>query len=256
MIQNEKCTVLIPARMESSRLPEKPMIKIHGVPMIVHVAKRCELYANAQNVIVCTDSAEIILECDKYGVKSLNTRNDHKNGTSRIAEAARELNMDDNEIIIDVQGDEPLVTPGYIQSVHEFMIKTPYDCCVPYQASEEFNNPNRVKIVSSGNRIIYFTRSDAPYYFSTPFKGFKKHLSIVGFRQKALRDYTDLPLGDLEETEQIELFRFIENNISVGTFQMYGNSTSVDTQKDLELVIRAMAHDRIYCQMKDVFNVN
>ena len=255
MIQNEKCTVLIPARMESSRLPGKPIIKIHGVPMIVHVAKRCELYANARDVIVCTDSAAIIIECEKYGVKCFNTRNSHRNGTSRIAEVASKLDINKNEIIIDVQGDEPLVTPSYVQKVHEFMMTSSHGCCVPYQISEEFNNPNRVKIVSSGDKIIYFTRSDAPHYFSTPFEGFKKHLSIIGFTKETLQNYTSLPIGDLERIEQIELFRLIENNVSIGTFKMKGNSTSVDTQKDLEHVVRTMEHDEIYCQMKSVLNV-
>ena len=254
-MDDEKCTVLIPARMESSRLPGKPLKKIQGIPMIVHVAKRSALYSHAKNVIVCTDSAEIILECDKYGVNSFNTKNNHKNGTSRIAEAAILLGLDNNDIIIDVQGDEPLVRPEYIQYVHEFMMATSYGCCVPFQLSEESQNPNRVKIVSSGDRIIYFTRSDAPNYFAKPFEGFKKHLSIVGFRQDTLQSYQSIPVGKLEEIEQIELFRFIENNVPVGTFEMSGSSMSVDTPKDLEIVSRAMEQDQIYLKMKDLFDV-
>lgn len=253
-MKDDCCTILIPARMESSRLPGKPLIKISNLPMIVHVAKRCALYKNASDVVVCTDSADIIYECEKYGIDVVNTTYHHKNGTTRIAEAASILGLDDDSIVIDVQGDEPLVDPEYIDQVHSFIRSSNLGCCVPFQKFEETHNKNRVKIVSSGERVIYFTRSDAPTYFSKPFAGYKKHLSVIGFRHQTLQAYAALPIGELEAMEQIELFRLIENGIAIGTFEMSGSSTSVDTPADLELVKRAILDDRIYQENRELFN--
>lgn len=245
-MMTQNCSILIPARMESSRLPGKPLKLIEGIPMIVHVAKRASLYEHASQVIVCTDSAEIILECEKYVVDVINTSNRHRNGTTRIAEAARILNLPADHIIIDVQGDEPLVRPEYIESVHQFLLNTKYGCCVPFQFLEEFNNKNRVKVISTGDRVLYLTRSDAPTYFSTPFGGYKKHLSIVGFRHETLQNYVSLPVGELEAIEHIELLRLIEHQVQVGTFEMNGASIAVDTPEDLELVRRIMEKDDIF----------
>ena len=105
---NEKCIVLIPARMESSRLPGKALKEIGGIPMVVHVAIRSSQCPTTDRTIVCTDSADIIFECEKYGIEACNTKGNHLNGTERIAEAAILLNLPYDQIVIYVQGDEPL----------------------------------------------------------------------------------------------------------------------------------------------------
>ncbi len=253
---NEKCIVLIPARMESSRLDGKPMKKIAGIPMIIHVAVRSSQCPIVKRTIVCTDSAAIIYECEKYGIEVCNTRNNHLNGTDRIAEAAMLLNLPNNEIIVDVQGDEPFVSIDYISEVANKVTHSHYGCIVPYQEFEESNNPNRVKIVSSSDRIIYFSRSDVPNYFGQVSYPMKKHLSIIGFRSDVLKKYYSLFPTELEKIERIELFRLIENNIDIGTFKMDGQSMSVDTEEDYQKACRMIETDDYFLKLynKGLFN--
>ena len=200
---NEKCTILIPARMESSRLPGKALKKIGGIPMIIHVAIRSSQCSLVDRTIVCTDSSDIIFECEKYGIEVCNTRWDHKNGTERIAEAAILLELPDDQIVIDVQGDEPFVSPEYISKVANYVSQSKYGCVVPYQDFEEPDNVNKVKIVSSSDRIVYFSRSDVPNYFGQTSQSMKKHLSIIGFRVGALKKYISAVPGELEEIEKV-----------------------------------------------------
>lgn len=246
---NKKCIVLIPARMESSRLDGKPMKRIAGIPMIIHVAVRSSQCPIVKRTIVCTDSAAIIYECEKYGIEVCNTRNNHLNGTDRIAEAAKLLNLPDSEIIVDVQGDEPFVSINYISEVASKLTDSQYGCIVPYQEFEESNNPNRVKIVSSSDRIIYFSRSDVPNYFGQVSYSMKKHLSIIGFRSDVLKKYYSLFPTELEKTEKIELFRLIENNIHIGTFKMNGQSMSVDTEEDYQKACRMIETDDYFLKL-------
>ena len=238
--------VLIPARMESSRLPGKPLRKISGVPMIVHVAKRSMLTANVDKVVVCTDSIEILFACAEYGIEVCMTKASHQNGTERIAEAAEVLNLSDEDVIIDVQGDEPFVKPEYIQQVAEFVSKTNYGCVVPHQMIDEYGNLNRVKMVSHEDRVIYFSRSDVPCYFGQVQQPMKKHLSIIGFRLAALRRFVASPPTPLENIERIELMRLIELGEPIGTFHQDGVSLSVDTPEDYELACRMMERDALF----------
>ena len=255
-MMNEKCIVLIPARMESSRLPGKALKEIGGIPMVVHVAIRSSQCPTTDRIIVCTDSADIIFECEKYGIEACNTRGDHQNGTERIAEAAILLNLPDDQIVIDVQGDEPFVSPEYISKVANFVSQSNYECVVPYQDFEEPNNTNRVKIVSSSDRIIYFSRSDVPNYFGQISRPMKKHLSIIGFRVAALKKYKSAVPAELEKLEKIELFRLIENNIAIGTFKMDGQSISVDTEEDYHKACRMIETDSYFLKLlkKGFFN--
>ena len=120
-MNNNKCIVLIPARMESSRLPGKPLKKLAGIPIIVHVAIRSAQCPDVERTIICTDSADIIYECEKYNIEVCNTKFDHQNGTERIAEASKLIGLKNDQIIIDVQGDEPFVKPEYISKVFNLL---------------------------------------------------------------------------------------------------------------------------------------
>ena len=246
---NEKCTILIPARMESSRLPGKALKKIGGIPMIIHVAIRSSQCSLVDRTIVCTDSSDIIFECEKYGIEVCNTRWDHKNGTERIAEAAILLELPDDQIVIDVQGDEPFVSPEYISKVANYVSQSKYGCVVPYQDFEEPDNVNKVKIVNSSDRIVYFSRSDVPNYFGQTSQSMKKHLSIIGFRVGALKKYISAMPGELEEIEKIELFRMIENNVAIGTFKMDGQSLSIDTEEDYQKACRMIETDSYFLSL-------
>lgn len=238
--------ILIPVRLESSRLPRKALKKILGLPIIIHVALRAKLCKGVENVIVCTDSPEICWECEKYNIKVCITKSEHKNGTERIAEAVKTIKIKDNDLIVDLQGDEVFAKPKDIEKVFIEIQKSKFDCVVPFQDLHEADNPNRVKIIESDRKILFMTRADSPFYFGKEKQSLKKHLSIIGFKGKLLKKFNKLKVKNLEKIEKIELLRLIENYISIGTFQMEGSSLAVDTLDDYQKSLRMMGDDRIY----------
>jgi 3-deoxy-manno-octulosonate cytidylyltransferase (CMP-KDO synthetase) len=245
---SHKIIALIPSRMESSRLPGKPLLDICGIPMVVHVARRAMLSTRIDQVVVCTDSIEILLACEQYDIDVCLTRSGHLNGTERIAEACESLQVNNEDIIIDVQGDEPFVKSEYIEQVADFLIDSKYGCVVPYQLMDEYGNINRVKIVNSGDRVIFFSRSDVPNYFGDMQKPLKKHLSVIGFRLPTLRAFAAARSTPLEDIERIELMRLVELGEPIGTFPQEGSSLSVDTPEDYRLACRMMERDSIFLE--------
>ena len=238
--------ILIPARLESARLPRKALKKILNLPIIIHVALRAQLCKKVDKVIVCTDSPEICWECEKYNIEVCITKSEHMNGTERIAEAVKIVNLKDNDLIVDLQGDEVFAKPKDIERVFEEIQKNKYDCIVPHQKLYEANNPNRVKIIESNKKILWMTRSDSPFFFGKEKQPLKKHLSIIGFTGKLLKKFSKLKPKNLESIEKIELLRLLENDISIGTFQMQGGSLAVDTLDDYQKSLRMMDNDIIY----------
>ena len=157
---------LIPVRLESSRLPNKAIMEIAGMPMILHVAKRAKLSKTLDRVVVCTDSHLICNICIDNNIEIVLTKNTHANGTERIAEAANILNLDDDTIIVDIQGDEPLLKPYMIDNVSNFLIENSnFDIVVPYIETFDKESCNRVKLVTSNNNVIYMSRRNIPYPF-------------------------------------------------------------------------------------------
>ena len=238
--------ILIPVRLESSRLPKKALKKILNLPIIIHVALRAQLCKEVDKVIVCTDSPEICWECEKYNIEVCITKSEHNNGTERIAEAVNIINLKNNDLIVDLQGDEVFAKPKDIEKVFAEIQKSKFDCIVPYQKLYEINNPNRVKIIETNKKILYMTRADSPFFFGKEKQSLKKHLSIIGFKVKLLKNFSKLKQKNLEKTEKIELLRLLENDIPVGTFQMEGSSLAVDTLDDYQKSIRMMSDDIIY----------
>ena len=244
-----KVIALIPARMDSSRLPGKALKKISGYEMIVHVAKRCALLKSLDRVVVCTDSIQILEVCEKYDIEVCLTSSYHVNGTERIAQAADIMGLSQADIIVDVQGDEAFVKPEYIEQVVDFLIDTNYECVIPHQLSDDFNNVNRVKLVANGDRVIYLSRSDVPYFFGAEKAPLKKHLSIIGFRLSGLQKFINSAPTIIENIERIELMRLIELGVPVGTFFQTGMSLSIDTSDDYELACRMMERDELFKKM-------
>lgn len=238
--------VLIPARLESARLPDKPLKKILGISIIIHVALRAKLCKKIDEIIVCTDSPEICWECEKYKIKTCLTKSEHRNGTERIAEVVKIIGMKDEDLIVDLQGDEVLARPKDIEKVFREIEKSKFDCVIPYQKLYEANNPNRVKIIENNKKIFWMTRSDSPFHFGNNNQSLKKHLSIIGFKAKLLKKFHTLKQKNLEKIEKIELLRLLENGINIGTFQMHGSSIAVDTIDDYQKSIRMMGNDEIY----------
>ena len=239
---------LIPVRLESGRLPNKAILKIAEIPMILHVAKRAQLSKSLDRLVICTDSYKICDMCIENKIDVVLTKNIHKNGTERIAEAANILNLDNETIIVDIQGDEPLLEPYMIDNVADYLLKNKcFDIVVPFIEIFGEESHNRVKLIASGNNVIYMSRRNLPYPFLKD-TIYKKHLSIIAFKRSALAKFANSKPTPLEEIEGIELLRAIEIGLKIGTFEEYGDTLSVDTKEDYERVNRLMIRDKIYME--------
>ena len=239
---------LIPVRLESSRLPNKAVLEISGIPMILHVVKRAKLSKTLDRVVVCTDSHKICDLCVENKIEVVLTKNVHTNGTERIAEAAYILGLDQDTIVVDIQGDEPLLKPYMVDNVVDYLIKNnQFDIIVPFIKTFEEESHSRVKLVTSNDNVVYMSRRNLPYPFSKD-TVYKKHLSIIAFKMDALSKFASSESTPLEEIEGIELLRAIEIGLKVGTFEEYGETLSVDTSEDYERVQRLMYKDELYLE--------
>jgi len=239
---------LIPVRLESSRLPNKAILEISGIPMILHVVKRAKLSKTLDRVVVCTDSHKICDLCVENKIEVVLTKNVHTNGTERIAEAAYILGLDQDTIVVDIQGDEPLLKPYMVDNVVDYLIKNnQFDIIVPFIKTFEEESHSRVKLVTSNDNVVYMSRRNLPYPFSKD-TVYKKHLSIIAFKMDALSKFASSESTPLEEIEGIELLRAIEIGLKVGTFEEYGETLSVDTSEDYERVQRLMYKDELYLE--------
>ena len=235
---------LIPSRLNSTRLKEKPLLNIDGLPIIIHSYKRAKLSNFLDDVIVCTDHYKIYDLVKRFGGKVCMTSKKHKNGTERIYEVAKKKKA---ELIIDIQGDEPLVSPDSIDKVIKFHKKNKnFDIVVPcIELKQNINSKNLVKVIfSKKNEVVYFSRSAAPFDYHNKNIKYYKVLSVVSFKPKALKKYNNLSMGRVEKIEGIELLRAIENNIKIGTFIIKTDSFSVDVNEDLQKAMDLMPKDK------------
>ena len=222
---------LIPARLNSSRLPNKAILKIDGLPMVIHVLKRAQLATSLDRVIVCTDSKEIFEIVKQYGGESVYTKTQHTNGTERIAEVANKIKCSQ---IIDIQCDEVLLEPKSIDKLVFFHKKNShFDIVVPHSRILKKTNKNIVKVVSNKlNKILYMSRENVPFYFNEKSKFFLKHLDIISFKPNSLIKFSNLKKSVNEQIENIELLRALDNNFNVGTFFIDTERFSVNTKTD------------------------
>ena len=233
---------LIPCRLNSTRLPNKPIKIIEGFPMFAHVYFRSQL-SDLDDIYVCTDSNEISNIAKSLEINCIMTSSAHNNGTERCAEAAQILNLQSNDIIIDIQGDEPMVNPNHINSVLAKFLSKKCDVLVPFLNCEDLNNQNIVKILAKSNgEVIYMSRSDIPHFFRNN-ESLKKHLSIIAFTKKSISRFCEFPPSKYELMEGIELLRAIENNLDVQTVELEGETRAVDTYEDLLYVRSEMIYD-------------
>ena len=236
---------LIPSRLNSARLPSKALLTIDGLPLVVHTMKRAQLSESLDDVYVCTDSEEIGEAVIKHGGKYIMTSSDHINGTERIAEASKDMEVD---LIIDIQGDEPMVDPNDIDKVIEFHKENRnFDIVVPsLEAKDNISSRNLVKVLfSRDGKILYFSRAKIPFNYKDKKIKYFRDLSIVSFKFDALKKYSELKPGKLEIIEGIELIRALENNMNLGTFIASGSGFAVDVNQDLMRAIDVMPNDKI-----------
>ena len=234
---------LIPSRLNSKRLKKKPLLEINNLPIIVHTYKRAKLSKKLDKLIVCSDSREIQKRVVEHGGECVLTSKKHKNGTERIQEIAKKFKA---KLVIDIQGDEPLLDPNHIDKVINFHLKNyNFDIVLP---TLKFTNPdtkNIVKVVTNNkNKVLYLSRAVIPYKFKERPKYFNKHLSIISFKPDALRKFSNFKESRLEKIEGIELLRALENDLTIGTFSMQSNTFSVDIKEDYLKAIEAFKKDK------------
>ena len=242
-------TVIVPARLASTRLPFKPLADIHGLPMVVRVAQRAAL-SNASQVVVAADSIEIVQACQAHGVRAMLTQMDHPSGSDRLAEASALLGLGPREVVVNVQGDEPLINPKLINQVAELLVQRP-TASMSTAAHEihelaEFTNPNVVKVVIDQAQLaLYFSRAPIPWWRDGFSKGIQslpqpaplRHIGIYAYRVGFLQSFPTLQPAPIETGEALEQLRALWHGHKIAvhiTPDVPG--PGVDTPEDLERV--------------------
>ena len=240
-----RSVALIPARMQSSRFPGKPLVGICGLPIIIHVYLRCKLARNLDDVFVATDSLEIQKEVEHYGGKVIMTSAEHETGTDRIAEAAMQIKAD---IIVNVQGDEALVNPEYVDKVVNVLQQEPgVDVAMLVNPFSKRNSPSDIKVVlDEADNVLYLSRSDIPSDSRTSNPPMLKAYHIVPFRKSFLQKYASWEKGKLEQIEFNEYLRILEKGYKIRAVHVDSDAVSVDTQFDLDFVRKKMPHDSFF----------
>jgi len=238
--------IIIPARIGSSRFPNKVLADIGGMPMVIRTAKAVE---SIDNVVIATDSQEVIVIANKYNVDAILTSDKHQSGTDRIFEAAQLLDLSDDEIVINVQGDEPFIEIEVVETIYkltksnkdksQILMNSGYKLI----SNPEADDPNIVKVVTDNEDIaLYFSRAKIPYPRDHHFDTYKGHLGIYGFTVKSLQTFCALPSAPLEEIEKLEQLRALYHGYEVAMAEVHTKSFGIDTPEDLE---KAIKHHRL-----------
>ena len=247
-------TVLIPARLASTRLPDKPLADIGGAPMVVRVAQRVMLAAAAPGllrVVVAADSAKIVAACQAHQIEAVLTRTDHPSGSDRLAETCDLLRLSDDEIVVNVQGDEPPIDPLLVGAVAQLLAQRPHasmsTAAHAIDNLTDFGNPNVVKVVlDAAGLALYFSRAPIPLWRDSPGvlpnPAPLRHIGIYGYRVGFLRQFPTLAQAPLEITESLEQLRAIWHGHRIAVhIAANAPGPGVDTPEDLERVRRLFA---------------
>jgi 3-deoxy-manno-octulosonate cytidylyltransferase (CMP-KDO synthetase) len=243
--QPPRIVAVIPARYDATRLPGKPLAEIAGHPMIEHVYRRAAAAPGVDAVVVATDDARIVAAIECFGGVARMTRPTHRTGTDRLAEVAADLSA---EIVLNVQGDEPLIDPSTVQAVIDPLLLDPTldmsTACTPCVDTAEQANPNVVKVVrNQAGDALYFSRSPIPHVRGAR-PTIYKHLGIYGYRRDFVLRLALLPQTPLEVAESLEQLRALEHGFRIHTAVTQYDSIGVDTPEDLERVRHQMAMAR------------
>ena len=249
-------TVLIPARLSSSRLPGKPLADIGGLHMVVRVAQRAAL-AGAARCVVAGDDESIVAACAQHGIEAILTRKDHASGSDRLAEACEQLGLSGDDVVVNVQGDEPLIDPQLIDAVAQLLLARPEasmgTAAHPIETLADYRNPNVVKVVCDASGLAsYFSRAPIPFSrdhadeawwktvtASNGHAGFTplRHIGIYSYKAGFLRDFPRLSAAPTEAMEQLEQLRALWHGHRIAVhITPDAPGAGVDTPEDLERV--------------------
>jgi len=243
-----KFSVIIPARLASTRLPNKPLADLGGKPMVVRVAERAR-ESGAMRIVVATDHPDILAACAAHGVEAFMTRADHPSGTDRIAEVARALGLGDDEVVVNLQGDEPLIDPALLAAcAARISVDVPMATCAhPLSDVLEVFNPNVVKVVlDKAGRALYFSRATIPWArdaFAATREALPsgyaplRHIGLYAYRNAFLQAYPGLAPAPLEQVEALEQLRVLWHGYPIAVHVTdSAPEAGVDTPEDLARV--------------------
>ena len=232
-------TAVIPARLQSSRFPNKLLADLGGKPVLQHVWERTCDAQKLDVVIIATDSDDIASAAKSWGATTVMTSPDCQNGTERIASIVDQIESD---LIINVQGDEPFIEPPLLDSIIDRLLETDADIVTPVfriRKHEDLIDPNLVKVaIASNGTALYFSRNVIPHMRDIPKASEESeywgHVGVYGMRKNILQEYSSLTPGKLEASEKLEQLRFLENGKSIQTIVTTYRSIGIDTENDLE----------------------
>lgn len=234
--------IVIPARLKSTRFKDKILADIGGVPMFIKTAQNAK---KVDDVLIAVDNEDILNISLEYGFKTVLTSTSHNSGTDRINEAVLKMGLKDDEIIINLQGDEPFFETENLAKFKEFaniaIRKKGYFMASAYKkiSQSDADNPNLVKVVCDNlnNNAIYFSRAKIPYPRES-FNGYRGHIGIYAYSVKNLNEFCDLDESILENTEKLEQLRALSNGKKIAMCELATESIGIDTKEDLELALK------------------
>ncbi len=233
-----RTVAVIPARLASTRLERKALREIAGKPLIgwVYEAVRSSPLLHEDDVIIATDSDEIIAVCQRHGWKAQMTSSSHRSGTERVHEIAQSVAAD---VYLNIQGDEPMIRAEHIAGLIEVMQDPAVQIgtLMTAAAPADINNPSAVKVVTdAAGRALYFSRATIPYDRDGAGPKYLKHLGFYAYRKAALDRFVALPESSLERSERLEQLRFLENGVPIHARETLYDTVGVDTEEDLRRV--------------------
>lgn len=230
---------IIPARYGSSRFPGKPLVDISGKPMIQHVFERA-MESSLDEIYVATDDQRIVDRVIAFDGNVLLTSPNHPSGTDRCGEASIKLHLDDHDIIVNIQGDEPFIQKEQIDALVALFDQPDVEIATlvkPFDNPLDAQNPNKVKVVfSNQHKALYFSRSPIPYPRDSEEITYYKHLGIYTYRYQTLKKLITLPISSLEKVEKLEQLRWLENNFSIFVAITDHESIAIDTPEDMHKI--------------------
>ncbi len=234
--------IIIPARIGSSRFPNKVLADIGGMPMVIRTAKAV---MGIDKVAIATDSQKVIDIAKKHKIMAVLTSHTHQSGTDRIYEATQSLKLEDDEIIINVQGDEPFIETDVVKAIYDLTYtnkdneRIMMNSCYKSVSNPEADDPNIVKVITDLDDIaLYFSRAKIPYPRDHHFDNYKGHLGIYGFTVKSLREFCNLNPAPLESIEKLEQLRALYHGYDIAMIEVTTESFGIDTVEDLEKALK------------------